>query len=130
MPLTRFLSVYKHFWIAHCSVELYKHLLIGSEFGHIELSAIPAHAYKGQSAGTTCMLDSSFLSVLLNSGALNVVFHIKRAIDSPVVRDSYALPFSIVIKRFGCLRIILSAEFPPFVKGLLLRPACSSNAQQ
>ena len=130
MPLTRFLSVYKHFWITHCPVELYEHLLIGSEFGHTELSAIPAHAYKGQSAGTTCMLNSGFLSVLLNSGALNVVFHIKRSIDSPVVRDGYALPFSIVIKRSGCLRIILSAEFPPFLKGLLLRPACSSNAQQ
>ena len=130
MPLACFLSVYKHLRIAHRSVELYEHLLVGSEFGHIELSAIPAHAYKGQSAGTTCMLDSRFLSVLLNSSALNVVFHIKRAIDSPVVRDGYALPFSIVIKCFGCLRIILSAEFPPFLKGLLLCPACSSNAQQ
>ena len=47
MPLACFLSVYKYFWIAHCSVELYKHLLIGREFRHIELSAIPAHAYKG-----------------------------------------------------------------------------------
>ena len=130
MPLTCFLSVYKHFRIAHCPVELYKNLLIGSEFGHTELRAIPAHAYKGQSAGTTCMLDSGFLSVLLNSRTLNVVFHIKRAIDSPVVRDGYALPFSIVIKRSGCLRIILSTEFPPFLKGLLLRPARSSNAQQ
>ena len=129
VPFTRFLSVYKNFGVTHRPIELYKHLLIRRKFRHVELGAIPAYAYKRQSASTPCMLNSCFLSVLLDGSALDIVFHIKRTIDSPVVRHGNALPFSIVVVSLREHRFVLTRKFPPFLEGLLLlRRARSDNA--
>ena len=99
VPFAGFLSVYKNFGVTHRPIELYKHLLIRRKFRDVKLGTIPAYAYKRQSASTPCVFNSCFLSVLLDSRALDIVFHIKRAIDSPIVRHGYALPFSIVVVR-------------------------------
>ena len=127
VPFTRFLSVYKNFGVTHRPVELYKHLLIGRKFRHIELSAVPAYAYKRQASCAPCVFNSRFLSVLLDSGALDIVFHIKRTIDSPIVRYGHTLPFSIVVVSLRERRFVLTGEFPPFLEDLFLSPAIYSR---
>ena len=131
VPFARFLPVYVHFGVTHCPIELYENLFVVSKSRNIKGCAVPAHAHKRKPSRTTSVFNSRFLSILFNGSALNVVFHIKRTIDSPIVRHCNTLPMSIVISRFRKISPILSAKFPSFFKGLFLSPTVySSQAYQ
>ena len=98
-PICGFLSVDEHTGMAHGSVEQQHTLLSCGIFRNLQIQTIPAGAHKRQTSGSSGMLHSLFLSILLNGCILLVIIDTERTVNSPIVWDCYFLP-SFVIKIY------------------------------
>ena len=117
-PIAGFVAVDVDAGMAHGTIEDEGGLLAGGKAGGLELEAVPAGAYKGESAGTAGMLHGFFLAILGDGDVLTVVMDAEGAVDGPIVGHGDGLPGGIGKLGLTELGMVLTGEAPALFEGL------------
>ncbi len=112
-PFAYLMSIYPYLSLAHGSVKNKCSHFAGP---HIETSTIPSYAHVWQTAGATGFQRGMRLSILYDLYSLEIVAHVKRLVDSPVVWHTDTLPPCRTVGFQIDICYIAAMKFPPFSK--------------